>query len=124
MSYTIHEVCEKTGLSEHTLRYYEKEGLLPAIGRSAGGNRRYEEEDLERLELIICLKNTGMSLSGISHFAELASEGDSTLRERCALLEAQRDHLLSLMEQMQRHLDKVSCKLDCYSRMLADYEKQ
>ena len=123
MSYSIKEVCEKTGLSEHTLRYYEKEGLLPGISRSTGGNRRYEDEDLERLELIICLKHTGMSLHEISHFVKLALQGDETLKERCELLNAQRSHILALMDEMQHHLDKVTHKLAFYRQKLAEYEE-
>ena len=60
--YTIQEACNKSGLSAHTLRYYEKEGLLSGVERSQGGFRHYTDEDLERLGLICCLKNTGMSI--------------------------------------------------------------
>ena len=80
--YTIQEVCEKTGLSTHTLRYYEKEGLLTDIGRSQGGFRQYSDENLEWLGLICCLKNTGMPLQEIARFVRLAHEGDCTLEER------------------------------------------
>ena len=69
--YTIHEVCERTGLTAHTLRYYEKEKLLPSVGRSAGGFRQYSDEDMESLMMICCLKNTGMSLQDIARFMEL-----------------------------------------------------
>ena len=58
--YTIHEVCEKTGLTAHTLRYYEKEKLLPDVSRSAGGFRQYSDEDIEMLGMICCLKNTAL----------------------------------------------------------------
>ena len=79
MSYTIRQVCERTGLTAHTLRYYEKEGLLPAVARSGGGIRLYSDEDLELLGLICCLKNTGMPLSGIADFVRLTQEGEHTL---------------------------------------------
>ena len=80
--YSIQEVCRKTGLTAHTLRYYEKEGLLTSVERSAGGFRQYSDEDLEWLGLICCLKNTGMSLQEIARFVKLAHEGDYTLRDR------------------------------------------
>ena len=121
--YTIHEVSEKTGLSAHTLRYYEKEKLLPNVVRSAGGFRQYSEEDLEALGMICCLKNTGMPLQDISRFMALTREGDQTLRERCELLKKHRDTVMARMEEMQRHLDKVTWKVDHFTERLAEYEQ-
>ena len=69
--YSIRYVSQKTGLSSHTLRFYEKEGLLKNVGRSQGGFRQYTDEDLEALGLICCLKNTGMSLQEITRFVTL-----------------------------------------------------
>ena len=116
--YTIHEVCEKSGLTAHTLRYYEKEGLLSNVSRSQGGFRQYSDEDLEAVGLICCLKNTGMPLSDIARFMELTREGDQTLRERCELLKRHREVVLGRISEMERHLDKVTHKLDHFSRML------
>ena len=121
--YTIHEVCEKTGLSAHTLRYYEKEKLLPGVSRSAGGFRQYSEEDIEALGLICCLKNTGMSLQDIARFMALTREGDQTLRERYELLKRHRETVLVRMKEMQAHLDKVTWKVTHYSEKLKEYEK-
>ena len=120
--YSIHEVCERTGLSAHTLRYYEKEKLLPNVRRSPGGFRQYTEEDMEALGMICCLKNTGMSLQDISRFMTLAREGDQTLRERCELLKKHRDTVIARMEEMQRHLEKVTWKVQYFTQRLADYE--
>ena len=121
--YSIHEVCERTGLSAHTLRYYEKEKLLPSVRRSPGGFRQYTEEDMEALGMICCLKNTGMSLQDISRFMTLAREGDQTLRERCELLKKHRDTVLRRMEEMQRYLDKVTWKVNFFTEKLAEYER-
>ena len=121
--YTIHEVCEKTGLTAHTLRYYEKEQLLPNVGRSAGGFRQYSDEDLETLGVICCLKNTGMSLQDISRFMALTREGDRTLRERYELLMRHRETVLVRMQQMQKHLDKVTWKVNFYAEKLKEYEQ-
>lgn len=121
--YSIHEVCERTGLSAHTLRYYEKEKLLPNVGRSPGGFRQYSEEDVETLGMICCLKNTGMSLQDISRFMTLTREGDQTLRERCELLKKHRDTVIKRMEKMQRYLDKVTWKVNYYTERLAEYER-
>ena len=120
--YSIQEVSERTGLSAHTLRYYEKEGLLPGVERGPSGFRQYSDADLELLGGICCLKNTGMSLREIARFMQLAREGDGTLRERCVLLEAHRDKVLARMAEMQSHLDKVTRKLNWYSEKLKDYE--
>ena len=120
--YTIQEVCRRTGLTAHTLRYYEKEKLLPNVGRSPGGFRQYSESDMEDLGLICCLKNTGMSLTDIARFMELAREGDCTLRERCELLKKHRETVLMRMEEMQRHLEKVTCKYDYYAQKLREFE--
>ena len=121
--YSIHEVCARTGLTAHTLRYYEKEKLLPNVGRSAGGFRQYSEEDLDTLGVICCLKNTGMSLQDISRFMALAREGDQTLRERCELLKKHRDTVIARMEEMQKYLDKVTWKVNFYTERLAEYER-
>ena len=110
--YSIQDVSKKTGLSAHTLRYYEKEGLLSGVERSQGGFRQYTDEDLERLGLICCLKNTGMSLQEITRFVSLTHEGDQTLRER----------VLEKMAEMQKHLDKVTWKLNFFTEKLRAYE--
>jgi len=122
--YTIRQICEKTGLSAHTLRYYEKEGLLSHISRSKGGIRQYSEEDLESLGLICCLKNTGMPLQEIARFVRLTQEGEHTLRERCELLRRHRANVVARMEEMQRHLDKVTWKLNFFSDKLRAYEAE
>lgn len=123
MSYSIREVCEKTGLTAHTLRYYEKEGLLVQVHRTAGGIRSYSDEDLETLGLICCLKNTGMPLAEIARFIQLTQAGDQTLKERCDILRTHREHVLEHMEETRQLLDKVTCKLDCFTEKLAAYEK-
>ena len=122
--YTIREVSEKTGLSPHTLRYYEKEGLLSDVERSSGGFRQYTDEDLEALGLICCLKNTGMSLQEITRFVELTRGGDQTLKGRVELLRVHRENVLARMEQMQKYLDKVTWKLNYYSERLKQYEQR
>ncbi|MBR6165032.1 MAG: MerR family transcriptional regulator [Clostridia bacterium] len=121
--YSIQEVCSKTGLSAHTLRYYEKEGLLTNVSRSSGGFRQYSDEDLEWLGLICCLKNTGMPLQEIARFVQLAHQGNSTLRERVGLLKDHREKLISRMEEMQRYLDKITWKVDFFSAKLREYEQ-
>ena len=119
--YSIQQVCEKTGLTAHTLRYYEKEGLLTGVARSTGGFRQYSDEDMEWLGLVCCLKNTGMPLQEIARFVRLAHEGDCTLEERVELLKDHREKLISRMEEMQRYLDKITWKVNFFSGKLQDY---
>ena len=120
--YSIQDVSNKTGLSTHTLRYYEKEGLISGVERSQGGFRQYTDEDLERLGLIRCLKNTGMSIQEIARFVQLTHEGDHTLEERVELLREHRERVLERMAEMQKHLDKVTWKLNFFTEKLRAYE--
>ena len=122
--YSIQDVSNKTGLSTHTLRYYEKEGLISGVERSQGGFRQYSEEDLERLGLIRCLKNTGMSIQEIARFVKLTHEGDHTLEERVELLREHRERVLERMAEMQEHLDKVTWKLNFFTEKLRADEEQ
>ncbi|MBR6028674.1 MAG: MerR family transcriptional regulator [Clostridia bacterium] len=122
--YTIQEVSRKTGLSSHTLRYYEKEGLISGVERSQGGIRQYGDEDLEALGLICCLKNTGMPLREIARFVQLTQEGEHTLRERVSMLREHRENVIARMAEMQQHLDKVTWKLNFFSAKLQAYESR
>ncbi|MDR0600815.1 MAG: MerR family transcriptional regulator [Treponema sp.] len=111
MTFTIKQVSEKTSLPPHVLRYYENEGLLPGVQRSRNGMRRYSENDLEWLGLICCLKNTGMSIKQIRSFVELSLEGDRSLKSRCELLREHKKNVEAQIEEMKKHLAKVTCKL-------------
>ena len=122
--YSIQEVCRRTGLTTHTLRYYEKEGLLTHISRSAGGFRQYTDEDLECLGLICCLKNTGMPLQKISRFVQLSQGGDTTLEERVKLLKEHREKLIARMEEMQQYLEKITWKVNFFSGKLEEHRKE
>ena len=82
MGYSIGQVSQKMGLTAHTLRYYEKEGLLPFVKKNGAGLRVFSDNDLGWLELIECLKGTGMTLKGIKQYIDWFQEGDSTLKQR------------------------------------------
>lgn len=86
MLYTIGEMAKRLEVAPSTLRYYDKEGLLPFVERSVGGVRMFKDSDFEWLRVIECLKKTGMSLADIKHFIELSMQGDSTVNERLALI--------------------------------------
>jgi len=95
----ISDISKKTGLSIHTLRYYEQIGLLKNIHRNQSGRRIYTSLDLEWLEWIKRLKSTGMPLDKIQHFAELRLQGEQTLKQRQDLLV---QHSLQLKQEIQR----------------------
>lgn len=114
MGYSIAEVAEKTHLTAHTLRYYEKEGLLPFVDRSDSGNRDFKDTDLEWLELICCLKNTGMSIKNIKEFIGLCLKGDNTLDVRREIFITHREEVINQMAELQKNLDKINCKINYY----------
>jgi DNA-binding transcriptional MerR regulator len=121
LTYTIKQVSEKTSLAPHVLRYYEHEGLLPSVGRSRSGIRRYSENDLEWLGLICCLKNTGMSIKQIKNFVEMSMAGDKTLKQRCELLEEHKKTVETQIQEMQKHLRKVTLKIEKFTKQYQDY---
>ncbi|MBE7718869.1 MerR family transcriptional regulator [Lacrimispora indolis] len=122
MGYTIKQVSERTNLSAHVLRFYEKEGLLSHINRSKSGIRNYSEDDLEWLGLICCLKNTGMSLKQIKEFMDLSAEGGKTLKQRCDILIEHKKNVEDQIQEMNKHLEKVSHKIDHYTRQYKEYK--
>lgn len=90
---TIAEMARVSGLSTDTLRWYEREGILPRVGRSSTGHRRYSERDQGILALLVALRDTGMSTSDMKHFVELMDEGAASHGRRIALLEREREML-------------------------------
>lgn len=133
MSYTISEAAEKTGLPPSTIRFYDKEGLLPNIKRK-NGIRVFEDMDLRLMGLVTCLKNTGMPIKRIRDYVELTSKGDDTLQERYEIIKAQRQFVLDQIEQLQYYLEELDFKDWYYNKALAagsesainldDYEKE
>lgn len=100
MVYTVGEMAKMLEVPASTLRYYDKEGLLPFVERSPGGMRMFQEKDFEWLQVIGCLKKAGMPLRDIRVYIELAMQGDDTIGERLALFEHQREVQREQMEQL------------------------
>lgn len=115
MTYTIGKVAERVGLSTHTLRYYEKEGLLPYIQKDEQGNRYYNEGDIFWIELIKCLKDTGMSIACIRQIVTLSLEGEHTIPSRKAILEQHKDNLEKQVELLQKSMEKIDKKIAWYN---------
>ena len=110
MIYTIGEIAKKLNIAASTLRYYDKEGLLPFVERSGGGMRMFKDEDLSGLRIIECLKKTGMPIKGIKHFMDCCMEGDSSIDERLSIIESQRDAVIKQMKEMKEMLDMLNYK--------------
>ena len=110
MVYTVGEMARLLDVPASTLRYYDKEGLLPFVERSSGGIRMFQESDVEWLRVIACLKNAGMSIKDIRTYIELAMQGDSTIDARLALFQKQRKALLAQMAQLQQTLGTLDYK--------------
>lgn len=118
MLYTVSEVAKILNVAPSALRYYDREGLLPFVGRSTGGIRVFTETDLEWLKMISCLKSAGMPIKSIRRYVESAMRGDETLKERLEMIYEQRCSLRKQMEELQRTLDVVEYKCWYYETAL------
>ncbi len=104
MNYTISELAEKTGLSIHTLRYYEKEGVLRRVERTPGGRRMYSEASVGTVVGALCLKQAGLTLPQIKEFYDWTVQGSETLPKRLEMLRAARENLRQQQEQIEENL--------------------
>lgn len=117
-SLPIAEVSQLTGLSKDTLRYYEKAGLIEAVGRSSGGQRRYAASDLDWLAFLLRLRATGMPIADMRRFAELRRAGDAGVPDRLDLLTRHRDDVEGHIASLQGHLVALEAKINHYQRLL------
>jgi DNA-binding transcriptional MerR regulator len=115
---TISDAARASGVSAHTLRYYERAGLLDPVDRASSGHRRYAEDDLVRIQFLTKLRSTGMPIRVIREYAELMRAGDSTHAQRLALLERHRDQVRAHLEETARTLELVERKIDFYRERL------
>ncbi|MFJ9180392.1 MerR family transcriptional regulator [Streptomyces sp. NPDC102360] len=113
--YTISEVVALTGLTAHTLRWYERIGLMPDVDRSHTGQRRYSNRDLDWLALVGKLRLTGMPVADMVRYAELVRRGEETFDERRELLEATRRDVLNRVAELQDTLAVLDYKIDFYA---------
>ena len=110
MFYTIGEMAQKLNVAPSTLRYYDKEGLLPFVERSSGGIRMFKDEDMEWLRLLGCLKKAGMPLKEIRSFMDWSRQGDATISQRLELIEKQRQSVLDQQKQLEDTLPMLDYK--------------
>lgn len=115
MKYSIQQVADATGLPASTLRYYESENLLPPVCRGNSGRREYDEQDLEWISIITCLKDTRMPISDIKRFVKLCGMGDSTLEERRQIVVAHQKAMEKRLAEFMRHMEHINFKVAYYN---------
>ena len=115
--YTPAQVAEKTGFSLDTLRYYEKIGVVEPVGRTAAGQRRYSEEQLDWLGTVGCLRDTGMPVAEMVRFAELVRAGDDSIPDRIALLQAHDERVREQIATLRDRQRYIRSKIEYYQRV-------
>lgn len=118
MTYRIGEVAERLGLSVPTLRYYDKEGLLPFVDRTKSGIRVFKDSDFKWLHIIECLKKTGMPLKEIKVYIDRCIEGDSCIQERYDIIKEQRENIKRQIQELKEALDTINYKYWYYETAL------
>ena len=114
---TISEVAAETGVTAHTLRYYERIGLLATVRRAKSGHRRYGEEDLRMVRFLRKMQATGMPIRKMLAYARLMRRGDSTAGERRAILEAHREDVRRRLAELQECHELITKKIAMYEAM-------
>ncbi len=121
MLYTVGEMAKVSGIPASTLRYYDKEGLLPFVERSSGGIRMFTDKDYEWLKVIECLKQSGLSIKEIKKFIDMAIKGDkASLINRLTLFQSRRDAVKKQIEKMQETLNLLEFKCWYYEQAVQD----
>ena len=111
---TIKEGSEKYGISDDTLRYYERLGMIPPVTRTAGGIRNYTDKDQSWIELVLCMRNAGLPIEAIIEYVRLYQLGDSTFGERLQLLKEQREALIEQKKKIDSTLERLNYKIARY----------
>lgn len=111
---TIKEVSEKYNISQDTLRYYERIGMIPEISRTPGGIRNYQDSDLGWVELAICMRSAGLPIEALIEYVKLYQQGDTTFAARLQLLQEQRESLEEQKAQLEKAINKLKYKISRY----------
>ncbi|WP_304681143.1 MerR family transcriptional regulator [uncultured Clostridium sp.] len=118
MSYTIKQVSDMMGISVSTLRYYDKEGLLPFIERKENGSRVFKDEDLKSLEIILCMKSSGAPIKDIKRYIDMCLEGDSTLKDRLEIFLNRREVVKEQMKELNKIMSVLEYKINYYEKAI------
>ena len=120
----IAKVSQQYDISQDTLRYYERVGLLPPVNRNESGIRDYNELDIRRVEFVKCMRRAGLPIDILTEYVALVKQGDETIVARKAILQEQRDLLASRIAEMQETLDLLDHKIEVYETALLKIEKK
>lgn len=115
---TIREVAYRYDITQDTLRYYEKIGMIPAVGRTSSGIRNYREEDLQWIELVICMRGAGLPIEALIEYLKLYQQGDETIPDRLQLLQDQMKVLRKQKAQIETTMDRLSYKISRYEEAM------
>ena len=122
--YSVKEVADKTGLSEHTIRYYTNLGLIPNLSRNNNHYRMFDQEALDTLLAIKCLRGTGMSLKDIKRYMDLVQMGDSTVPTRYNIILKQKESVKNKLKEINKQLDFVNYKLSLYKEKMEEKKNE
>jgi len=117
-TFTVKSLADKFNISVHTIRFYDDQGLLPDVTRDEHGTRIFTEGHIEWISLILCLRNTGMSVADIKNYIELCKIGDSTILERYNIILDQKKKAEDDLKEMQKRLDVLGHKEKYYEDLL------
>lgn len=120
----IAEVSEKFDLTQDTLRYYERIGLIPSVDRNKSGIRDYTEEDCRWIEFIKCMRNAGLTIEVLIEYVTLFQQGDKTIEARKKLLMEQSKLLIEKMEDMKKTIERLDYKIKSYDQSVVEKEKK
>lgn len=115
---SIAELSDRVGLSKDTLRWYEREGVIPPVGRDASGHRVYDDATARIIEIVVRLRRTGMSVQDSRSFASMVAEGAASHGRRMALLERHREHVLASLDRIHEDLRAVEGKIAHYASLI------
>ena len=124
MLYTVGEMARFLNVSASTLRYYDKEGLLPFVERSNSGIRMFSDKDYEWLKIIECLKKSGLSIKEIRSYIDMTKRGDDSLEERLQLFEERKKDVERQMKELQETLDLLKYKCWDYEMAIQDQSEE
>jgi len=120
----IAEIAKRFDLTQDTLRYYEKVGLIPRVTRTSGGTRNYNEYDCGWIDFIKCMRNSGVQVDALVEYVRLFEQGDSTADERKQILVREHNRIAEQIAEMQGTLDRLNKKIERYEKDIVPAEKE
>lgn len=115
--WSIHELADEFHITTHTLRYYERIGIIGPVKRDPSGRRQYSEDQYNWLKYLICFRNTGMSLDEIKQYISLIQEGETTTTDRKQFMVKHREKILQNLEETKKHLEMIDFKIEYYTEI-------